>query len=150
MTNIDSQRIKEIRDNTAKMADAFTRIADVLERLADCKTEPMETMSCQECKHFRENMPCRPYIVGLECKYEPKDEPQIQMNPELIDKPIGYEVISVEGTLNMDEPQYDMDNGTIKCDNCSENGSYKCTKCDGEMYFKRLAVEDEPQTERSE
>ena len=36
----DSQRIKEIRDNTAKMADAFTRIADALERLADRKTEP--------------------------------------------------------------------------------------------------------------
>lgn len=40
MTNIDSQRIKGIRDNTAKMADAFTRIADALERLADRKTEP--------------------------------------------------------------------------------------------------------------
>lgn len=36
------------------------------------------------------------------------------------------------------EPQYDIDKGTIKCDNCSENGSYKCSKCDGEMYFKRL------------
>ena len=45
------------------------------------------------------------------------------------------------------EPQYDIDKGTIKCDNCSENGSYKCSKCDGEMYFKRLDVEDEPQTE---
>ena len=36
----DSQRIKEIRDNTAKMADAFTRIADALERLADRKIKP--------------------------------------------------------------------------------------------------------------
>ena len=45
------------------------------------------------------------------------------------------------------EPQYDIDKGTIKCDNCSENGSYKCSKCDGEIYFKRLEVEDEPQTE---
>ena len=44
------------------------------------------------------------------------------------------------------EPQYDIDKGTIKCDNCSESGSYKCSKCDGEMYFKRLKVEDEPQT----
>lgn len=50
----------------------------------------------------------------------------------------------------VDEPQYDIDKGTIKCDNCSENGSYKCTKCDGEMYFKRLEPKDEPQTERSE
>ena len=48
------------------------------------------------------------------------------------------------------EPQYDIDKGTIKCDNCSESGSYKCSKCDGEMYFKRLEIEDEPQTERSE
>ena len=45
------------------------------------------------------------------------------------------------------EPQYDIDKGTIKCDNCSESGSYKCSKCDGEMYFKRLEIEDEPQTE---
>lgn len=36
----DSQRIKEIRDNTAKMADAFTRIAYALERLADHKIKP--------------------------------------------------------------------------------------------------------------
>ena len=42
----------------------------------------VETMSCQECKHFRENMPCRPYIVGLECKYEPKDEPQTEREGE--------------------------------------------------------------------
>lgn len=46
-----------------------------------------------------------------------------------------------------DEPQYDIDKGTINCDNCAENGSYKCSKCDGEIYFKRLAVENEPQTE---
>ena len=30
MTNVDSQRIKEIRDNTRAMAEAFGRIADVL------------------------------------------------------------------------------------------------------------------------
>jgi hypothetical protein len=44
------------------------------------QTEPqtVETMSCQECRHFREGMPCRPYIVGLECNYEPKDEPQTE------------------------------------------------------------------------
>ena len=32
-----------------------------------------------------------------------KDEPQVEMNPELIGKPIGYEVISVKGTLNMED-----------------------------------------------
>lgn len=40
MTNVDSQRIKEIRDNTEKMADAFTRIADALEKMANNKSEP--------------------------------------------------------------------------------------------------------------
>ena len=94
------------------------------------------------------------YIDGeddyVKRRVDRKTESQVEMNPELIDKPIGYEVIGVEGALNIDEPQYDTDKGTIKCDNCSENGSYKCSKCDGEMYFKRLAVKDEPQTERSE
>lgn len=33
MDNVDSQRIKEIRDNAVKMADTFTRIADVLKRI---------------------------------------------------------------------------------------------------------------------
>lgn len=46
-----------------------------------------------------------------------------------------------------DEPQYEMGMGTLKCDNCSEYGSFKCTKCDGEMYFKRLEPNSEPQTE---
>lgn len=40
MTNVDSQRIKEIRDNTGKMAEAFTRIADALEKIANNKSEP--------------------------------------------------------------------------------------------------------------
>ena len=39
MDNSDSMRIKQIRDNTEKMADAFTRIADALEKLAN-KPEP--------------------------------------------------------------------------------------------------------------
>ena len=47
-----------------------------------------------------------------------------------------------------EEPQYDTDKGTIKCDNCSENGSYKCTKCDGEIYFKRLEGESQTEEER--
>lgn len=45
MTNIDAQRIKEIRDNTKTMAEAFSRIADTLADalelfVADRKTEP--------------------------------------------------------------------------------------------------------------
>ena len=51
----DSRRIKEIRDNTAKMADAFTRIADALERLADRKTEPT---ICDNCRYYNSNIPC--------------------------------------------------------------------------------------------
>ena len=39
MNNCDSMRIKQIKDNTEKMADAFTRIADALEKLAN-KPEP--------------------------------------------------------------------------------------------------------------
>ena len=45
------------------------------------------------------------------------------------------------------ELQYEMGMETLKCDNCSEYGSFKCAKCDGEMYFKRLAPKDEPQTD---
>ena len=52
----------------------------IIEDLKKPKTGPQTngigTTSCQECKYFREDMPCRPYIVGLECKYEPKIEPQ--------------------------------------------------------------------------
>ena len=39
MDNRDSMHIKQIRDNTKKMADAFIRIADALEKLAN-KPEP--------------------------------------------------------------------------------------------------------------
>ena len=35
MDNRDSMHIKQIKDNTEKMADAFTRIADALEKLAN-------------------------------------------------------------------------------------------------------------------
>ena len=40
MTNDDSMHIKQIRDNTKKMADAFIRIADALEKMANNKSEP--------------------------------------------------------------------------------------------------------------
>ena len=43
------------------------------------KMEQVETMSCQECKHFHENAVM--YLDQCDfcfkdCKYEPKDEPQ--------------------------------------------------------------------------
>ena len=40
MNNLDSMRIKQIKDNTEKMADAFTRIADALEKIANSKSDP--------------------------------------------------------------------------------------------------------------
>jgi hypothetical protein len=98
----------------------------------------------------------------VECGYEPKDEPTIS-KMEQVDEPSGYcneckwygdkQVCGRCRSRNLyapkTEPQWDVDKGTTRCDNCSENGSYKCSKCDGEMYFKRLAIEDVPQTERS-
>ena len=160
MTNVDSQRIREIRDNTKAMAEAFSRIANTLadalelyistrtetqtetqnsnltfktleycdicdhkgceecianaldehcmpsqfkkqiedecakeyEELglkelkelieADRKTEPtiskmeqVETMSCQECRHYVGEYECEPARNNV-CFYEPKDEPQ--------------------------------------------------------------------------
>ena len=75
MTNVDSQRIKEIRDNTAKMADAFTCIADALERLADRKTEPQisreNTRDSRE-SHEKADRRTEPTIS----KMEQVDEPQ--------------------------------------------------------------------------
>lgn len=82
----DSRRIKEIRNNTAKMADAFTRIADVFERLADRKTENCsgkpnncedKPQTCYTCEYeWRDGTdePCV-YCYGGS-KYKPKDEPQ--------------------------------------------------------------------------
>ena len=40
MDNWDSLHIEQIKDNTKKMADAFTRIADALEKIANSKGEP--------------------------------------------------------------------------------------------------------------
>ena len=43
------------------------------------KDEPqteVETMSCEECKHYRIGKPCEPFLNELDCRYEPKTEPQ--------------------------------------------------------------------------
>ena len=105
MNNWDSLRIEQIRDNTAKMADAFTRIADALERLTDRKTEPtiskmeqveepMKTTDycdickrdmCEACVADATNPYCVP--SHYEINYEPKDEPQTEIH---IDEPRGY------------------------------------------------------------
>ena len=77
----DSQRIKEIRDNTRAMAEAFGRIADTLaealELFIATKTETQNSnltfekctmRDCYNCKRYETEGEC------VECHYEPKDE----------------------------------------------------------------------------
>ena len=81
----DSQRIKEIRDNTRAMAEAFSSIAntlaDALELYISTRTETQtETQNsnltfekrtmrdCYNCKRYETEGEC------VECHYEPKDE----------------------------------------------------------------------------
>ena len=86
--NLDAFPKNIIQMNVVEVSDAsIEKIADaVVRKLADRKTEPtiskmeqVETMSCQECKHFHENAVM--YLDQCDfcfkdCKYEPKDEPQ--------------------------------------------------------------------------
>ena len=84
MTNVDSQRIKEIRDNTRAMAEAFGRIADALaealELYVSTQTETQNSNltfekadeRCKGCKHYK--LTCD--LFSEICEYEPKDEPQ--------------------------------------------------------------------------
>lgn len=89
MTNVDSQRIKEIRDNTRAMAEAFGRIADALaealELYVSTQTETQNSNSefekrtmrdCYNCKRYESEEEC------VECKYEPK-----QTEPSNSEKP---------------------------------------------------------------
>ena len=64
----DSQRIKQIRDNTEKMADAFSRIADALERL----TEPNNCKTCRHYKPDHEAIACERCLGGKYSRYEPQ------------------------------------------------------------------------------
>ena len=34
----------------------------------------VETMSCEECKHYRIGKPCEPFLNELDCKYEPQTD----------------------------------------------------------------------------
>lgn len=75
-------------DNLMVCIEEHPIVADWLVEIADRKTEPtiskmeqVETMSCQECKHFHENAVM--YLDQCDycfkdCKYEPKDEPQTE------------------------------------------------------------------------
>ena len=102
--------------------------------LKDRKTEPtiskmeqVETMSCQECKHFHENAVMyldKCDFCFKDCNYEPKDEPQTQLTAKCLEcnnskackenhwqgcryEPLGYEVTAVVGTIK-DEPQTEV------------------------------------------
>lgn len=127
MTNSDSQRIREIRDNTKAMAEAFSSIAntlaDALELFIATKTETQNSnltfekrtmRDCYNCKRFETDDEC------IECHYEPKDEPQTE-NP---------------------------------CDGCvCDDGKHLmyCMNCKGIAWkTEPPKIEDEPQTERSE
>ena len=81
----DSQRIKEIRDNTRAMAEAFGRIADTLaealELYVSTQTETQNSnltfekrtmRDCYNCKKFETEDEC------IECHYEPKDEQKLE------------------------------------------------------------------------
>ena len=89
----DSQRIKQIRDNTEKMADAFTRIADALERL----TEPSDSEKPNNCEDEPQKKEVEWVYNKRERLWYPysndellfKDEPQVRSNlePFRVDKP---------------------------------------------------------------
>ena len=82
MTNVDSQRIKEIRDNTRAMAEAFGRIADALaealELYVSNQTETQNSNLTFEKRTMRDCYNCKRYETEgecIECHFEPKDEP---------------------------------------------------------------------------
>ena len=57
-----------------KVADRKTEnCSEIPNNSTRSKMEQVETMSCQECKHWDMGYHCD---VGWDCKYEPKDEPQ--------------------------------------------------------------------------
>ena len=77
----DSQRIKEIRDNTRAMAEAFGRIADTLaealELYVSTQTETQNSNLTFEKRTMRDCYNCERYETEdecIECHYEPKDE----------------------------------------------------------------------------
>ena len=93
--------------------------------------EQVETMSCQECKHFHENAVM--YLDQCDfcfkdCKYEPKDEPQIFICPTQ-----NYEA------LIEDEPQTNADQHIQSVESVESVGSN----------LEPFRV-DKPQAERSE
>ena len=162
MTNVDSQRIKEIRDNTRAMAEAFGRIADALaealELYVSTQTETQNSNLTFEKRTMRDCYNCKRYETEgecIECHYEPKqtDEPQTTdycdvcnhkgcdncvadgNNPYCV--PSHYEPKT--------EPQTDW-----KDEMWTEAVQTDCTTCDQVGRCERGRAVDCPLTERSE
>lgn len=54
------------------------RISALIDQCEKERTMRVETMSCQECRHYEVGKPCKPFLNELDCHYEPKDEPQTE------------------------------------------------------------------------
>ena len=83
MTNVDSQRIREIRDNTKAMAEAFSRIADTLaealELYVSTQTETQNsnlTFEKDECAKEYEELGLKELkeLIEADRKTEPQTE----------------------------------------------------------------------------
>ena len=153
MTNVDSQRIREIRDNTKAMAEAFSSIAntlaDALELFIATKTETQNSNltfeKADECAKEYEELGLKELkeLIEADRKDEFFREPTAEERKAVADY---IDSISVPTGANvfdlMDEPQ--------TCEDCKHNGEkhaydYACDKCTDMDKFQH---EDEPQMER--
>ena len=89
MTNVDSQRIKEIRDNTKAMAEAFSSIAntlaDALEVFIETRTETQNsnlTFEKDECAKEYEELGLKELkeLIEADRKTEPQTKPKCEIN----------------------------------------------------------------------
>lgn len=133
----DSQRIKQICDNTEKMADAFTRIADALERLAEPKTMYYPQVDgitpsvikpqCEECGHWEhgagDHYYCALLEMGQECYFESKDESTLMFANEPQTEPTRSKMEQVDKDTNVRSKD---------CETCKYNEEmWYTTICDG-------------------
>lgn len=102
------------------------------------KTEQVETMSCQECKHWDCLINADWECTLKECNYEPKDEPKDE--PQTCEECEHWNDTE-DGCADRhgckDEPQ--------TCDNCKLKGSTKW--CNNQVVCRAYKPKDEPQTD---
>ena len=154
MTNVDSQRIKEIRDNTRAMAEAFGRIADALvealELYVSTKTETQNSNLTFEKRTMRDCYNCKRYDTEdecIECRYEPKDEPQTYItedrDTQILD---AWQVHHRASTTAVeDEPQTEEHCETCRHKDECEGATYEYKNT--EWWCLAYAPIDEPQTD---